>query len=670
MAREVESLRVDVCLSNGQSESRVSGGGLKRRRNVGLLVLSVVGILAIGPSCTPAPPKTDDTWDCTCGCDDACTNAEVAVLTGPDGNSFATCTASKPGFPVFPGTIPQTLKTCVVPGASQAVIDAACTARCADIKNKSAVSPKGLTIPVDGVPGSPLAATRLCRFEVSAANERQESTATCKVSSGSFSATAALVVAAPEDGAAIQMTSSSSVIATIPHEDSSPDIVVLPPPTGQVLIAGGNCPNRSCPISLQIVALRVPGFVVQFTSVDDVSVTNTDAMVGTKDQNGQITFPASSLNVMASALMGGVRQIGLLNPSPGLTGFYSPTTGALQLNGNFTDGSQGIAFNLTGQATARPPIVTAGVDQVVACSANGPASVTLNGTGTFDPDGDALTVAWSENGTVLAHSLIATVALNNGQHTIALTATDATGRSSQRFVNVSVTDNVPPVFTFVPPPVAVETPGPVSFGQARATDACGGPVTITNNAPGSFPIGKTTITWKAVDASGNSTTATQFVFVFPPTAASCPTTGYNIILGTSNNDVLVGTDGRDCIVGFGGQDRIDGKGGDDILIGGDGDDIIVGGTGNDIIVGGTGQDTLSDVSGNDVLIGGDGDDLMSGGDGDDILIGGNGQDHMDGGNGNDLLVGNAGDDSMQGGAGTDRCVADLDHDTLLSCEVP
>ncbi len=436
------------------------------------------------------------------------------------------------------------------------------------------------------------------------------------------------------------------------------------------MIAGGNCPNRSCPIILQIVALRVPGFVVQFTSVDDVSVTNTDAIVGTKDASGQISFPASSLNVMASASVGGVRQLGLLNPNPGLTGFYSPITGALELDGNFSDGSQGIAFTLTGQATARPPIVNAGTDQFVACGTNGPASVTLNGTGTFDPDGDAITVAWSENGTVLAQSLIATVALNNGQHTITLTATDATGRTSQASINVSITDNVPPVFTFVPPPVAVETPGAVNFGQAQATDACGGPVTITNNAPASFPTGRTTITWTAIDASGNSATAIQSVFVFPPTAASCPATGYHIILGTSNNDTLIGTDGPDCIVGFGGQDHIDGKGGDDILIGGDGDDVIIGGPGNDLIVGGSGQDNLSDVSGNDVLIGGDGDDTMSAGDGDDILIGGQGQDHMDGGNGNDVLVGNAGDDVMNGGAGTDRCVADLDHDTKISCEIP
>src|SRR5678816_2147471 len=48
--------------------------------------------------------------------------------------------------------------------------------------------------------------------------------------------------------------------------------------------------------------------------------------------------------------------------------------------------------------------------------------------------------------------------------------------------------------------------------------------------------------------------------------------GYNVIIGTSNNDTLIGTPGRDCIVGLGAQDIIRGNGGDDIIFGGDGDD--------------------------------------------------------------------------------------------------
>ena len=261
----------------------------------------------------------------------------------------------------------------------------------------------------------------------------------------------------------------------------------------------------------------------------------------------------------------------------------------------------------------------------------------------------------------------ATLSLGGGRHDIILTATDSTGRASQDLVIVTVSDAVAPVFTFVPPTIVVETSGPVAIGQAIATDSCSGNATITNNAPVSFPSGRTVVTWTATDASGNRATATQLVYVLPPSAASCPA-GSHIILGTSNNDVLIGTSGPDCIISFGGQDRIEGRGGNDTLLGGEGDDVILGGDGDDVIVGGGGQDTVSGEAGNDVVAGARGDDIMSGGDGNDTLVGGDGQDRMNGNAGNDTLVGNAGDDTMNGGAGTDRCVVDQDHDTLIACE--
>src|SRR5207245_5616245 len=38
-------------------------------------------------------------------------------------------------------------------------------------------------------------------------------------------------------------------------------------------------------------------------------------------------------------------------------------------------------------------------------------------------------------------------------------------------------------------------------------------LTVTNDAPAQFPKGDTTVTWTAVDTSGNATTATQVVTV-------------------------------------------------------------------------------------------------------------------------------------------------------------
>ncbi|KIQ17035.1 hypothetical protein RT99_19640, partial [Flavobacterium sp. MEB061] len=53
----------------------------------------------------------------------------------------------------------------------------------------------------------------------------------------------------------------------------------------------------------------------------------------------------------------------------------------------------------------------------------------------------------------------------------------------------------------------------VVLGTPTTTDNCTGTITVTNNAPSSFPIGITTVTWTAKDAAGNTQTFTQTVTV-------------------------------------------------------------------------------------------------------------------------------------------------------------
>ena len=43
-------------------------------------------------------------------------------------------------------------------------------------------------------------------------------------------------------------------------------------------------------------------------------------------------------------------------------------------------------------------------------------------------------------------------------------------------------------------------------------------ISIVNNAPDTFPLGETVVTWTATDSSGNSATATQIVSVVDTTA--------------------------------------------------------------------------------------------------------------------------------------------------------
>jgi len=110
-----------------------------------------------------------------------------------------------------------------------------------------------------------------------------------------------------------------------------------------------------------------------------------------------------------------------------------------------------------------------------------------------------------------------------GITTVTYTATDGAGNTTTATQTVTVADTTPPVLTVQNPGITVEataTQMTVSLGTVAATDLVDGPLTPVNNAPATFPLGITTVTWTATDAAGNSATAQQQVTVqdtTPPT---------------------------------------------------------------------------------------------------------------------------------------------------------
>jgi microsomal dipeptidase-like Zn-dependent dipeptidase len=145
--------------------------------------------------------------------------------------------------------------------------------------------------------------------------------------------------------------------------------------------------------------------------------------------------------------------------------------------------------NVTEEATGLQTTVAIGV--ATGTDAVGPVTITSNAPATF-PIGST-TVIW--------------------------TATDGAGNSSSARQAVTVEDTTAPVIT-APVGVTEEATGSqttVAIGVATGTDAVG-PVTITSNAPATFPIGSTTVIWTAIDAYNNSSTATQTVTVVDTTA--------------------------------------------------------------------------------------------------------------------------------------------------------
>ena len=90
-------------------------------------------------------------------------------------------------------------------------------------------------------------------------------------------------------------------------------------------------------------------------------------------------------------------------------------------------------------------------------------------------------------------------------------------------VPVTVLDTIPPVITPPPDIVNYEATGLltlIDIGLATAIDNYDGPVTALSDAPDSFPLGTTTVTWTATDAAGNVGTATQTVTVVDTTPPS------------------------------------------------------------------------------------------------------------------------------------------------------
>jgi uncharacterized repeat protein (TIGR01451 family) len=161
-----------------------------------------------------------------------------------------------------------------------------------------------------------------------------------------------------------------------------------------------------------------------------------------------------------------------------------------------------------------------------------PANVTANtgaGATTCDTVVDPGTATASDNCGVTVTRSPAGNTFPVGTTTITWTAKDGANNEVTATQTVTVIDNTAPTLS-VPLNVTAYTGAGattcdtvVNPGTATAGDNCA--VTVTRSPSGNtFPVGTTTINWKATDSSNNQTTGTQTVTVIdntPPTI-SCP----------------------------------------------------------------------------------------------------------------------------------------------------
>jgi hypothetical protein len=231
-------------------------------------------------------------------------------------------------------------------------------------------------------------------------------------------------------------------------------------------------PVITCPDNITAIATSANGAVVNYaipTATDNCAVTFTR----TAGPASGATFPIGTTTVT-----------------------YRATDEA----GNFADCS--FTVNITGLP---PQIVSAG--NQTASAAPGTCGAVVNFAATETTAIPASTITYSHQpGSVF---LV-------GVTTVTATATNPVGTSQVTFT-VTVTDNENPTISGLNTVSVVVNNGAcfatgVALGTPITTDNCG-VASVSNNAPTTYPVGNTTVTWTVTDIHGNSSTATQLVTV-------------------------------------------------------------------------------------------------------------------------------------------------------------
>lgn len=204
-----------------------------------------------------------------------------------------------------------------------------------------------------------------------------------------------------------------------------------------------------------------------------------------------------------------------------VTALYINDAGRVVGVGNLGGMSQWFILDLPAGNTA--PIAVAGPDQTVDCQ----AQVTLDGSGSSDPDNDPITFEWSWGGTVLGTNVVLTVSLPLGTNVVTLQVTDTCGASTQTNVTVVVADTTPPAGS-CPASVTASADNscqaavPDFASQVVATDNCTPTLALSitqNPTAGTLVgLGPHPVTVTVTDGSGNSSTCSVLFTVADTTA--------------------------------------------------------------------------------------------------------------------------------------------------------
>jgi subtilisin family serine protease len=196
-----------------------------------------------------------------------------------------------------------------------------------------------------------------------------------------------------------------------------------------------------------------------------------------------------------------------------------------ELSGKMVTGGRLNAFS-TFQQTDQP-ISDAGPDQTAPDANNDLVeTITLDGTGSFDPIGGGLTYSWILGGTEIGTTALVDHAFDIGTHTVILTVTDANTQTDSDSVVITVDLNSPPVADAGPDIELTDTDGDGvkdgSLDGSGSYDPDGviesviwsiGESEITFPHP--FAVGTHTITLTVADNGGATDSDSAIVTILP-----------------------------------------------------------------------------------------------------------------------------------------------------------
>ncbi len=200
------------------------------------------------------------------------------------------------------------------------------------------------------------------------------------------------------------------------------------------------------------------------------------------------------------------------------------------------------------------PVSNAGTDQTVE-QTGALTGVTLDGSGSSDPDGDVLTYTWTGGGLSGVSGANPAVQLPAGSHTVTLTVSDGELTATDT-VQVTVQDTIDPAIVGSRTPAANasgwnNTDVTVSFecdDSGSGIAGCSGPTTLSTDGAGQ------SVTGTAADNAGNTAEATVGGINIDKTApailfggnAGTYTLDENVVITCTATDGLSGIDTADC----------------------------------------------------------------------------------------------------------------------------